>query len=503
MSLEIKTTNHPVIVNGAKESPDSDYLSAEGNEMTVKTRYPLIVNNNVVHGNDVRSAADGVSAPKADAIRMRISKNNWKISNWQKQLDDIAQRVGNSSKPISKIDAAEMKGLNAQIVAAKKRNELLSAEIVRYSGANGDTDDFYGAEGNDFYGVDGMPLAGKDFDNINPVMPDGLTAPDSSSVLPPISAAIPAAIPATPVAPAVPAAIAAPASVAPLQLATPAPTTAVAPIATPITATAVPRHPYLQQRIARLNSVIENLQAKINGINTRVQMSGKPMGAVDANALKGYTKWLETSKNRLQRLMAMAPTSSADGSDDDFFSVDGEHFSYIDKNSPTDIKAFQDWLDAKGVKWVKASNAARNNGSLLNKGGGYGVYGPSTANAYAVYGAEWEAKKSGGGDIKVVTNGVPKIAAGGSPTVSQIQEQKKKGIIWNKAKGVWVTAKDLGIVDALLNTFVKKSDTSAIENQGLPATESKGGGKLVKTVLVIGGVALGAYIVYKLVKKSK
>lgn len=44
-------------------------------------------------------------------------------------------------------------------------------------------------------------------------------------------------------------------------------------------------------------------------------------------------------------------------------------------------KAFQDWLDAKYPKWLK--------GKTLNKGSGYGTFGPSTKVAYATYGAEW------------------------------------------------------------------------------------------------------------------
>jgi hypothetical protein len=44
-------------------------------------------------------------------------------------------------------------------------------------------------------------------------------------------------------------------------------------------------------------------------------------------------------------------------------------------------KAFQDWLDAKYPQWLK--------GKTLNKGSGYGTFGPSTKVAYATYGAEW------------------------------------------------------------------------------------------------------------------
>lgn len=46
-----------------------------------------------------------------------------------------------------------------------------------------------------------------------------------------------------------------------------------------------------------------------------------------------------------------------------------------------EIKAFQDWLDIKYPTWV--------NGKKLNKGAGYGNYGPATKAAYNSYGAEY------------------------------------------------------------------------------------------------------------------
>jgi hypothetical protein len=46
-----------------------------------------------------------------------------------------------------------------------------------------------------------------------------------------------------------------------------------------------------------------------------------------------------------------------------------------------EVKAFQDWMDAKHPNWV--------NGKNLNKGQGYGNFGPSTKSAYTTYGAEY------------------------------------------------------------------------------------------------------------------
>ena len=62
----------------------------------------------------------------------------------------------------------------------------------------------------------------------------------------------------------------------------------------------------------------------------------------------------------------------------------------LDGSSPkSEIKAFQDWLDAKDLKWV--------NGSKLNKGRGYGNFGPSTTKAFEKYGQEWLATQTASG----------------------------------------------------------------------------------------------------------
>ncbi len=58
-------------------------------------------------------------------------------------------------------------------------------------------------------------------------------------------------------------------------------------------------------------------------------------------------------------------------------------------SSPSEIQKFQDWLDAKGLGWVGATNSTLTNGNPLKKGGGYGNFGSSTQKAWAVYGAEY------------------------------------------------------------------------------------------------------------------
>jgi cytoskeletal protein RodZ len=49
--------------------------------------------------------------------------------------------------------------------------------------------------------------------------------------------------------------------------------------------------------------------------------------------------------------------------------------------SVDDVKKFQDWMDSKYPTWLK--------GGKLNKGSGYGTYGPSTQKAWKTYGSEY------------------------------------------------------------------------------------------------------------------
>jgi hypothetical protein len=55
-------------------------------------------------------------------------------------------------------------------------------------------------------------------------------------------------------------------------------------------------------------------------------------------------------------------------------------------DGPSDVKAFQDWMDINRPNWV--------NGKNLNKGRGYGTYGPSTQKAWASYKAEYQKGSS-------------------------------------------------------------------------------------------------------------
>jgi hypothetical protein len=61
-------------------------------------------------------------------------------------------------------------------------------------------------------------------------------------------------------------------------------------------------------------------------------------------------------------------------------------------NTIEKVKAFQDWMDAKGLGWIKGADGkyyTNGKANLLNKGVGYGVFGPSTASVWNAYKSEY------------------------------------------------------------------------------------------------------------------
>lgn len=193
-------------------------------------------------------------------------------------------------------------------------------------------------------------------------------------------------------------------------------------------------------------------------------------------------------------------------SGDEFYNSDGETYSYIDQNNKTEVKAFQDWLDKKGLKWVKATDENLTNGTALNKGSGYGNFGTSTSKAYNRYGAEWEEYKKKaiglmGAMIGVPTSSSPVSvpttapAVSGEPTPAQVEEQKKKGLFWDNAKKTWVSAKELGLVDYVLDVFGVAPKE--------PTPTPKKLSKTAKTILYVGGAVVIGLIIYAIAKPRK
>jgi len=71
-----------------------------------------------------------------------------------------------------------------------------------------------------------------------------------------------------------------------------------------------------------------------------------------------------------------------------------DYYLNIDGNNVAEVKAFQDWLDAKfPIGWATSSNGSKYivGGKASN---GYGSYRTQTINAYATYGAEWEKTRN-------------------------------------------------------------------------------------------------------------
>lgn len=59
------------------------------------------------------------------------------------------------------------------------------------------------------------------------------------------------------------------------------------------------------------------------------------------------------------------------------------------KQGGEQTKKFQDWMDTKG-KWVATKDGTgKTQYTTLNKGAGYGKFGPSTQAAWEKYGKEW------------------------------------------------------------------------------------------------------------------
>lgn len=158
-----------------------------------------------------------------------------------------------------------------------------------------------------------------------------------------------------------------------------------------------------------------------------------------------------------------------------------EEFANIDGNNEVQVKHFQIYANKKGAK-------LRVNGKWTSK----------TRTAYARFGSQWE---------KVFKQAYPNYQVT-SPT-----GKRRSGAFWDTLKNVWVTAVDTGLLDQGL---------AAVSNQGIdvppvqdlppvddtpPITFDDSVNDEVKkhkwwlTLIVITGVAVGGYVVYKKIAK--
>jgi len=71
------------------------------------------------------------------------------------------------------------------------------------------------------------------------------------------------------------------------------------------------------------------------------------------------------------------------------------------------IKDFQDWMDSTHPNWVGCTDSKCTNGKNLNKGKGYGTFGPSTTNAWNLNGndfnAQYNQQSDNGGNSQQIT----------------------------------------------------------------------------------------------------
>ena len=191
--MKILTTNHPIIVNGVKESKSSDYLSASGQAspddyysadgMTdvVSSKNPIIVNGSDISNPSWYLSADGsrMSKARASNIEKRLAKLNREKANAQARIDKINARVNASGKPMGKVDANVIRALTKQIA----RQQAMIDKLVAMQSSSFSGDDYYGASGDDFYSIDGKnPTETKAFqdwlDNVKKIKWVGATDTD-------------------------------------------------------------------------------------------------------------------------------------------------------------------------------------------------------------------------------------------------------------------------------------------------------------------------------------
>jgi hypothetical protein len=184
---------------------------------------------------------------------------------------------------------------------------------------------------------------------------------------------------------------------------------------------------------------------------------------------------------------------------------DAEIFLALDGSNPSLVRDFQDWMDDNYPTWL--------NGKKLNKGEGYGKFRKNTKEAWKKYGEQYEKGNRGIGlaKPKVEKPASPTIIPAVNPTPTQIAEAKKKGFDWDKARGVFIKAQELGIVDALLNKLgiTPRTTTPPVgvdttfDPSGSPSEESKGMGTTTKVLIGVGILAVVGVILYSVSSGKK
>jgi hypothetical protein len=209
---------------------------------------------------------------------------------------------------------------------------------------------------------------------------------------------------------------------------------------------------------------------------------------------------------------------NADG--DDFYNAEGDNYSYIDQKNSVDVKAFQNYALTKGADISYLTYTGKR---LTGSAAANGVWHSGTQRAYAKYGAEWEALKNPpqgtptitptsttAPSVEVVNTNVPQVPAGQQPTVAQLEEQKKKGIFWDKLKGTWIKAKQSGVLDWLAGLIGIKKPQGELPPVGSPqygsnttAGKDRKLSKNAKIAIAIGSVLVVGLIIYSIRRNRK
>lgn len=184
------------------------------------------------------------------------------------------------------------------------------------------------------------------------------------------------------------------------------------------------------------------------------------------------------------------------------FAANTMNFSSFDANgkpvTKAEIQSFQNWLDVKYPTWL--------NGGKLNKGSGYGTFGPSTTNAWTNYGSGFVA------DMKALSGTLAQTFTPTSNTVpatdtsaAQQEKMKKLGYFLDRAKGVYTKAKELGFLDGILNRLGLGGATTQQESAPIitTTTETPPPSGMSTTTKVLIGVGVAAVLITILVVATK
>lgn len=172
-----------------------------------------------------------------------------------------------------------------------------------------------------------------------------------------------------------------------------------------------------------------------------------------------------------------------------------ETFSYLTASSPTNqIKGFQDWMDIKYPNWV--------NGKNLNKGTGYGTFGPSTKKAWEKYGKEYV---SGAPNLNITIGGGSGVTK--PPTQAQKEEAKKEGMTWDSVNNKWVKVNEglnmlTQTIGGIKNLF-GRGESAPIGSAPTPSAEPEVQKKSNLPLIIGIGVAAAIVIAIIVVKNKK